>query len=247
MSDSPEFSEPRLFDGVSRLLVAAAIAALAVCAQRWATAGFATQGVVSPVEVAAIVGVSGILGNANLPLLVRVAIQLGALWLLRQAFGEAGAESVWCGLFFVSAAAIFAGFAAAGLSRYLDSGAAPDDPPRKLTTGDLLAALFAFSAYVAIAQHEASALGPETLPLAESAVVYVLLPYVVLIVAERLIGRMGAAVAVCLAAVAALSIVPQLELIAPFATVLVVALRTIGHPSATTSEVQAARVDGSLA
>jgi hypothetical protein len=247
MPDSPELEYRLSIDGVSRLLVAAATAALAVSAQRWAAEGFPPQGIVSPAEIAAIAGFSAVLGSARLPLLVRVALHLGTLWLLKEAFGELGDGSVRCGLFLVSAAAFFAGLTAAGLSVYLNRRKAPDYGPRKLTTGDLLATLFAFSAYVAVGQHESEAFGPETLPLAESVVLYALLPYAMLVVMERVIGRTQAAVAVCLAAIATITVFPSLRAIDPFAPVLIVALRIVSRSPAPATRLPATSDDRSLA
>lgn len=246
MADSPARDDAPALDGVSRLLIAAATAALAISAQRWAVDDFASASLLSPVQVAAIVGFSAVLASARLPLLVRVAIHLGALWLLQQTLGD-GADGRWCGLFFVSTAAFVGGLAVAGLSNSFDRRSPSENPRRNLTTGDLLATLFAFSAYVAVGQHEASAFGPGTLPVLELAIVYVLMPYAVLIVAELLIGRGLAAVAVCLAAVVSLLVVPNLDLIDPFATALIVAFRIVSRPQAAPFQAEVAPSARSLA
>jgi hypothetical protein len=248
MSESPRFSDPRLFDGVSRLFVAAAIAALAVSAQTWAVDRLARWEIVAPVQIAAVAGLSAMLGATKLPLLVRVALHLGALWILRETLGSERHGAAVCGLFIVSAAAFFGGLAVAGIASFgSKSPSGERGQKRSLTTGDLLAALFAFSAYVAVGQHEAPAFGPETLPVAELAVQHVLLPYAILLLAERLTGRGATAGVLCLAiTVGSVIVFPHFTLFDPFAMVLVFAFAMVGRPSAAPTERPAASISGSL-
>lgn len=238
MSESSCYDESRPFDVASRLLVAAAMTALAVVAQRWAVGGSTTPEGVSPVVIAGIAGISAILANANLPLLVRVAVHLGALWALRETLGQDWSVAAKSAVFFAGTAAFLGALAIASLPDRRHSPASPDRPSRRLTTGDLLSALFAFSAYVAIGRNEAAGLGTETLSTVRTVLVNALLPYAVLALAERAIGRSGAAVALFAAAVVATFVHPLLEPIDPFAIALIVAIRTVSRPYFAKTEVQ---------
>lgn len=247
MSDTSEVRDPTAFDGVSRLLIAAATAALAISAQRWAFDDFATGGIPSPALIAAVAGLSAILAGTNLSLLVRVAIHLGTLWILQQTLGDGWNGSTRSGVLLVSTTAFLGGLALAGLAGFSGGRAAPGFDRPKLTTGDLLATLFAFSVHVAIGQHEAAFVGHETLQIAELAVRHVLVPYAALILAECLIGRGGAAIALALSAGAIALTFPHLAPIDPFATALLVAMRIVSAPLATAIEHGSAQDSRSLA
>ncbi|HEV7281355.1 MAG TPA: hypothetical protein VGN57_14235 [Pirellulaceae bacterium] len=216
-------------DAAAPLLAAAATAALAICAHDWAVGRIADEANLAPVHVAAVAGLSAVLGGTRLPLLVRVALHLGSLWILQRYVGAGGDGAPPAGLFFVSMAAFFGGAAAAILSnRWLRRAG---DDRRPLATGDLIAALFAFSAYVAVGQHVIQFTTPWSSYAAELAVLNALLPYAILILLETLLGRAFASVSLCLAALAVAIVLPELSFpFDPFATVLIVALRIVGRP-----------------
>jgi hypothetical protein len=212
----------------SPLLAAAATATLAICAQDWAVGRIAGEGAIGPATIAAIAGLSAILGGTKLPLLVRIAGHLGSLWALQQWLGSGNVEAPTSGLFFVSTAAFVGGAAVAGLSTLGRDRARGER--RSLGTGDLIAALFAFSAYVAIGQHAAGFWNASSMRLPELAVQHALLPYAALILLEVVLGRVLASVAICLAAFAVMIVLPGLSPVDPFAAALIVALRIVGRP-----------------